>query len=98
MTPVTIAEKATPAVLGGAPVTVSMSSGSSCPRAATDSGSMTAAILRDLHHRFVCRALQVTSSARHRPVLGIAFKLGSVVLFAGMTVCVKLLGDDIPIG
>jgi drug/metabolite transporter (DMT)-like permease len=42
--------------------------------------------------------LQASSSSRHRPVLGIAFKLASVVLFAGMTVCVKLLGDEIPIG
>jgi drug/metabolite transporter (DMT)-like permease len=42
--------------------------------------------------------LQASASSRHRPILGIAFKLASVVLFAGMTVCVKLLGDDIPIG
>jgi drug/metabolite transporter (DMT)-like permease len=37
-------------------------------------------------------------SARHRPVLGIMMKLGSVVLFAGMTVCIKMLGQHIPIG
>jgi drug/metabolite transporter (DMT)-like permease len=43
-------------------------------------------------------SLQASASSRHRPILGIAFKLASVVLFAGMTVCVKLLGDDIPIG
>jgi drug/metabolite transporter (DMT)-like permease len=34
----------------------------------------------------------------HRPILGIALKLASVVLFAGMTLCVKLLGKDIPSG
>jgi drug/metabolite transporter (DMT)-like permease len=39
-----------------------------------------------------------TSSYLHRPVLGIALKLASVVLFAGMTVCVKVLGQDIPSG
>jgi drug/metabolite transporter (DMT)-like permease len=32
------------------------------------------------------------------PVLGIALKLASVVVFAGMTVCIKLLGRDIPAG
>jgi len=32
------------------------------------------------------------------PVLGIALKLASVVLFAGMTVCIKFLGRDIPAG
>ena len=37
-------------------------------------------------------------SSRHLPVLGIALKLASVVLFAGMTVCVKFLGRDIPAG
>lgn len=36
--------------------------------------------------------------AHHHPVLGIALKLGSVVLFSGMTLCVKFLGKDIPIG
>ena len=35
---------------------------------------------------------------RHLPLLGIALKLASVVLFAGMAVCVKLLGEEIPIG
>src|SRR5688500_15006288 len=39
-----------------------------------------------------------TSSYLHHPVLGIALKLASVVLFAGMTVCVKVLGRDIPTG
>lgn len=34
----------------------------------------------------------------HHPVLGIMMKLGSVVLFSGMTACVKKLGQDIPIG
>ena len=34
----------------------------------------------------------------HRPILGIALKLASVVLFAGMTLCVKLLGPEIPPG
>ncbi len=40
------------------------------------------------------------SAARphHRPVLGIAFKIASVVLFAGMTACVKALGKEIPAG
>jgi drug/metabolite transporter (DMT)-like permease len=42
--------------------------------------------------------LQAQSASRQRPILGIAFKLASVVLFAGMTVCVKLLGEDVPIG
>jgi drug/metabolite transporter (DMT)-like permease len=37
-------------------------------------------------------------SSRHRPVLGIALKLASVVLFSGMTLCVKLLGQAIPSG
>ena len=32
------------------------------------------------------------------PVLGSALKLASVVLFAGMTVCIKFLGRDIPAG
>ena len=32
------------------------------------------------------------------PVLGIVLKLASVGVFAGMTVCVKLLGRDIPAG
>ena len=39
-----------------------------------------------------------TIGAHNRPVLGIVLKLGSVVLFAGMALCVKLLGHDIPIG
>jgi drug/metabolite transporter (DMT)-like permease len=42
--------------------------------------------------------LHTASSSRHRPVLGIALKFASVVVFAGMTICVKFLGQDIPIG
>lgn len=38
------------------------------------------------------------ASARHRPVFGIVMKLGSVMLFSGMTVCIKMLGQDVPIG
>ena len=38
------------------------------------------------------------SSSRHLPLLGIALKLASVAVFAGMTVCVKFLGRDIPSG
>ena len=38
------------------------------------------------------------SSARHLPLLGIALKLASLAVFAGMTVCVKYLGRDIPAG
>jgi drug/metabolite transporter (DMT)-like permease len=37
-------------------------------------------------------------SALHRPVLGIFLKLASVVLLSGMTLCVKLLGPETPIG
>src|ERR1044071_4463285 len=37
-------------------------------------------------------------ASRNHPVLGIALKLASVALFAGMSVCVKLLGKDIPSG
>lgn len=36
--------------------------------------------------------------SRHRPVLGIALKLASLVLFSGMTLCVKLLGPATPSG
>ena len=36
--------------------------------------------------------------ARHVPVLGIALKLASVVVFGAMTVCIKFLGTDIPAG
>jgi drug/metabolite transporter (DMT)-like permease len=42
--------------------------------------------------------LHAASSHLHRPILGIVLKLCSVVLFAGMTLCVKFLGQDIPIG
>jgi drug/metabolite transporter (DMT)-like permease len=35
---------------------------------------------------------------RQLPLLGIALKLASVVVFAGMTVCIKYLGRDIPPG
>jgi drug/metabolite transporter (DMT)-like permease len=38
------------------------------------------------------------AASRHLPVLGIALKLASVVVFAAMTVCVKFLGRDIPAG
>lgn len=37
-------------------------------------------------------------SVSHRPVLGIACKLVSVILFAGMTACVKALGPAVPVG
>jgi len=37
-------------------------------------------------------------SSRHRPILGIVLKLAAVVVFAGMTVCIKHLGRDIPSG
>jgi drug/metabolite transporter (DMT)-like permease len=37
-------------------------------------------------------------AARHMPVLGIALKLASIVVFSGMTVCIKILGRDIPSG
>ena len=42
--------------------------------------------------------MHAINSSAQRPVLGIALKLGSVALFAGMTLCVKLLGKDIPPG
>jgi drug/metabolite transporter (DMT)-like permease len=42
--------------------------------------------------------VHASQSSRHRPILGIALKLASIVLFAGMSVCVKLLGQDIPSG
>jgi drug/metabolite transporter (DMT)-like permease len=42
--------------------------------------------------------LHAPSASRHRPVLGIAFKVASLVLFSGMTLCVKLLGQDTPSG
>jgi len=42
--------------------------------------------------------LHAASSSPHRPILGIALKLASLVLFAGMTLCVKFLGRDIPSG
>lgn len=42
--------------------------------------------------------LSAATSPHHRPILGIALKLGSVALFAGMTLCVKFLGHAIPIG
>src|SRR5688572_26495697 len=37
-------------------------------------------------------------SSRHLPVLGITLKLASLVVFAGMMVCIKFLGQDIPAG
>lgn len=42
--------------------------------------------------------LHAAVQSHHRPVLGISLKLASVVLFAGMTVFVKRLGQEIPIG
>lgn len=39
-----------------------------------------------------------TTASRHVPILGIALKFASVVVFAAMTVCIKLLGRDIPAG
>jgi drug/metabolite transporter (DMT)-like permease len=36
--------------------------------------------------------------SHQRPILGIAFKIASVVLFAGMSASVKALGQDIPTG
>jgi drug/metabolite transporter (DMT)-like permease len=42
--------------------------------------------------------LHAAHASRHRPVLGIALKLASLVLFSGMTLCVKLLGQDTPSG
>lgn len=42
--------------------------------------------------------MRPSASPAPGPILGIAFKLGSVVLFAGMTVCVKMLGQDVPTG
>jgi drug/metabolite transporter (DMT)-like permease len=50
------------------------------------------------HPRSALLRLQPASSSRHRPVLGVALKLASVVLIAAMTVCVKVLGQEIPIG
>jgi drug/metabolite transporter (DMT)-like permease len=37
-------------------------------------------------------------SSRQLPILGIVLKLASVVVFAGMLVCIKALGRDIPAG
>jgi drug/metabolite transporter (DMT)-like permease len=37
-------------------------------------------------------------ASRHLPVLGITLKLASVVVFAGMLVCIKYLGREIPAG
>ena len=37
-------------------------------------------------------------SSRHLPVLGITLKLASVVVFAGMLVCIKYLGGEVPAG
>lgn len=42
--------------------------------------------------------MRAEHAAHHHPILGIALKLASVALFAGMTVCVKFLGPDIPAG
>lgn len=54
-------------------------------------------ILRRFHQP-ITSLLHAAPASRHRPIFGIAFKLGSVVLFAGMIVCIKLLGQDIPSG
>ena len=54
------------------------------------------AILRALNNDTAL--LHTAVSSRHQPLLGVTLKLASVVLFAGMTVCVKLLGQKIPIG
>ncbi|HEY5761532.1 MAG TPA: DMT family transporter [Steroidobacter sp.] len=42
--------------------------------------------------------MHAAAASLHRPILGIALKLVSVVLFAGMTLCVKLLGTAVPVG
>jgi len=42
--------------------------------------------------------LHAATSPRNRPVLGIALKVASLVLFSGMTLCVKLLGQATPSG
>jgi drug/metabolite transporter (DMT)-like permease len=42
--------------------------------------------------------LDAATSPRQRPVLGIALKLASLLLFSGMTLCVKLLGQTTPSG
>jgi drug/metabolite transporter (DMT)-like permease len=42
--------------------------------------------------------LNAAHASRQRPVLGIALKLASLLLFSGMTLCVKLLGKSIPSG
>ena len=54
------------------------------------------AILAGAQISRIRRRLHATS--RHRPILGIAFKLASVVLFGGMALCVKFLGAEIPSG
>ncbi len=42
--------------------------------------------------------MNTPAASRHVPVLGIALKLASIVVFAAMTVCIKFLGSDIPAG
>jgi len=42
--------------------------------------------------------LDAVTTPHHHPLLGIALKLASVVVFAGMMACVKLLGQEIPAG
>jgi len=39
-----------------------------------------------------------SASPQPRPVLGISLKVASLVLFSGMTLCVKLLGQETPSG
>jgi drug/metabolite transporter (DMT)-like permease len=43
-------------------------------------------------------AVSPTTEHSHHPILGIAFKLASVVLLASMAACVKYLGEGIPAG
>ncbi len=42
--------------------------------------------------------MNAAHASHNRPVLGIALKIASVVLLSGMTLCVKLLGQDTPSG
>jgi drug/metabolite transporter (DMT)-like permease len=42
--------------------------------------------------------VNASAASRHVPILGIALKFASVVVFAAMTVCIKFLGRDIPAG
>ena len=42
--------------------------------------------------------MHAVAASRNRPVLGIALKVASLVLFSGMTLCVKFLGAETPSG